>query len=77
VRGEDFLLENPIKLSDILVALARTQSMGEVGQTFAHRLWKDVMKPLWKEKKIPIPKISTGPINPCPLIAAATHAAYE
>lgn len=59
VRGEDVLIETPIRLHDILAALERTDSAYEVIDALALSIWRDMLKPLWKEKKMVASKIFT------------------
>ena len=60
VRGEDVLIEQPIRLQDILAALESTDASIEVVNAFALSIWRDILRPLWKEKKMVPSKIFSG-----------------
>ena len=57
VRGEDTLIETPIKLHDICASLESLDAFKEVVDALCLNIWRDMLKPLWKEKKMVACKI--------------------
>jgi hypothetical protein len=59
IKGEDDIIEIPIKLSDIWNALVMTKQAEAVTADIVHLIWTFIFTPLWKEKKISPPKVTT------------------
>lgn len=60
LKGEDIVPQNPILLEHLWEALLITgNAEGEV-KAMIRNAWDSIMKPIWKEQKLTIPKIIRG-----------------
>ena len=61
MRDEGTLLDTPIRLHDILQSLIAIEKGHEVLQEIMMAAWQEVLKPLWKEKKVSAPRLYGSP----------------
>ena len=63
IKDEEVILQTPILIHDIWNSLLQTSSLSSFNEyvnLFIKDIWYQVMKPLWKLKKVPFPHISRG-----------------
>ena len=54
-------MDSPITLNTILYTLIKVSHAKEVLNDVLLSVWRDVIKPLWRERKLPNPRIYTSP----------------
>jgi hypothetical protein len=57
IRGEDTLMETPLALSEIIKASSKMGIIKEEIESISLNVWNNLLKPLWKIKKIANPQL--------------------
>jgi hypothetical protein len=57
LHGEELLLEEPISLADIWKVLVRLEAADARIIEIVRCLWRSMIVPLWKEKRVPAPRV--------------------
>lgn len=56
VRDEEFIIQTPIQLQSIWAALVDAGCHRECVESLVHELWAQLIRPLWKTKKVSYPR---------------------
>jgi hypothetical protein len=61
MRDEGTLLDTPIRFRDILQSLIAVGKGHEILQEIMMAIWQEILKPLWREKKVSAPRLYGSP----------------